>query len=149
METLEIGPWIVKYDAEATRCGYAQIERGGPEGCVCEPCLNFAAARDNVYPDEVKKIFVELGVDCTKETEVAHTHRVRPGWHFYLGWLHCVGKVEEAIEEGTRFVRVNKRFSWFFRSERHLAHEVFSGQPLVQIDFTAEVPWVLEIQEPE
>ncbi|MHC4185506.1 MAG: hypothetical protein ACYSR4_06190 [Planctomycetota bacterium] len=149
METVQIGPWIVKYDAEATRRRHAHIETGGPERCGCEPCLNFTAARENVYPDKVRKIFAQLGIDYTKEAEVAYTCRIRPGWHSYLGWLHFVGKVEEVLEETVGSIPVNERFSWSFRNERHLAHEVFSGQPLVQIDFTAEVPWVLEVQEPE
>ncbi|MHC4332401.1 MAG: hypothetical protein ACYSUV_01465 [Planctomycetota bacterium] len=149
METLQIGPWIVKYDAEATRRRYEHIDSGLPEKCRCEFCLNFAAARENVYPEEVKKIFVQLGIDYTKEAEVAYTCRMRPGWHSYLGWLHFVGKVEEVLEETIECVPVSKGFRWYFTKAGDVGHEVCSGQPLVQIDFYAEVPWVLEIQEPE
>jgi hypothetical protein len=146
METLHIERWIVKYDSEATRKRYSQIEIGGPEACGCEPCLNFAAARERVYPDEVKRTLAELGVDYTKEEEVAHTCRIRPGLHSYIGWFRFIGRVEETTVESSDSVRIGNHLSWCFGN---LAENVFSPYPLVQVDFTAEVPWVLEVKEPE
>ncbi|MHC4862776.1 MAG: hypothetical protein ACYTEX_01750 [Planctomycetota bacterium] len=149
MDTLQIGPWIVKYDAQATRQRYSQIQIGDPERCGCHPCLNFAAAREELYPDEVRKVLAKLGIDYTREAEVAHTHRVRPGRHFYLGWFHCVGQVEVIGDEPIDAVHVTEDFSWSFRNGRDVAYDVFAGCALVQIDFTAEIPWVLEVQEPQ
>ena len=86
METMSIGPWVVKYDAETTRAVYAQIESGDAERCGCEPCLNFARVREKVYPQEALKVLDKLGVDFTKEAEVYHFSKVRPGWHHYGGY---------------------------------------------------------------
>jgi len=146
METLQIEPWIVKYDAEATRKRYSHIEIGYPERCGCELCQNFAATREKVYPEEVRRILAQLGIDYTKEAEVAYTCRIRPEWHSYIGWFHFIGRAEEVRGELQDYVRIGNHFSWCFRN---IAENVFSPYPLVEINFTAEVPWVLEAKEPE
>ncbi len=42
--------WTVAVDVEATTKAYAGIERGDAERCGCTPCVNFVAAREQVYP---------------------------------------------------------------------------------------------------
>lgn len=156
--SLHIGPWIVQYDEKATRQAYNQIDIGDPERCRCEYCLNFAAAREKIYPEEVRKIFKKLGIDYKKEVEVYHLKRIKPGWHCYGGWFHFVGTIEEVVNKltpidvngkPTDYAPINENFSWHFRSERDLANNAFSDQPLVQIDFDAKVTWVLETKEPD
>ena len=157
MEILHIDPWIIKYDKEATLQAYDQIEIGDPERCGCGHCLNFAAARREIYPEKVKKIFEKLGIDYKKEVEVYHLQRIKPGWYYYGGWFHFVGTIVEVVNnlvpldvngEPVDYVPINKDFSWYFRSKRDLAHNAFHDQPLVQINFTCNVPWILNTQEP-
>jgi len=159
METLKTGPWIVRYDKEETARRYALAQKGGPDECDCEHCRNFVAARERVYPDEARRTFERLGIDYHKEAEVAHTHRVRSGWHSYLGWLHFVGSIEysdndyEPSDEKAQTVKdveLTDRFSWaFFESRATPRLHVFGREGVAEIFFTAEVPWVLETPEPE
>jgi len=72
MEEVKYKRWTLEVDVAATRSAYCLVERGGPEDCGCQNCLNFAAARENVYPQEVLTLFAKLGVDCTKEAEVVY-----------------------------------------------------------------------------
>ena len=99
MEYVVFGRWQLETEREATRRAYAHLEAGGPERCGCAHCRNFAAARMEVYPVKVHRLFEDLGIDFTKEAEVYHMVRLRPGLHQYGGWFHCVGRVESETEE--------------------------------------------------
>jgi len=159
METLKTGPWIVRYDQEETARRYALAEKGGPDECGCEYCRNFVAARENVYPDEARRIFNILGIDCHKEAEVARTHRVRFGWHSYIGWLHFIGSIEYSDNEYepsdekfqvVKDVKLTDYFSWaFFKSSGDPpCLDVFQREGVSEIFFSPEVPWVLNTPEP-
>lgn len=158
METLKTGPWIVRYDRQETVRRYALASKGGPDKCGCEPCRNFLAARDKVYPEEALRIFKILGIDCHKEAEVAHTCRVRFGWHLYLGWLDFVGSIEYSDKgyepsrkkvETVKNVKLTDHFSWaFFESPGEPRLDVFDSDGVSEIFFSAEVPWVLDTPEP-
>lgn len=158
METLHIKPYIVKYDEKATRQAYSQIDIGDPERCGCQHCLNFAAARDKVYPMEVLSLFDKIGIDYRKESEVYHLNKIKPGWHCYGGWFHFVGRLEytddarkpsENQAEVSSFDDEKQQFTWRLSSRVGPGHTVFQDQQVVQINFTAKVPWVLEVEEPE
>jgi len=47
---------------------------GGSDICGCNYCKNFSDNKDNIYPDEIKLLFEDLGIDYKKECEV---------WHYY------------------------------------------------------------------
>ena len=157
MRTLEVGPWVLEYDRDATKTAYAQIDKCGPEECGCTHCQNFMKLREKIYPKKVLEIFDLLGIDYTKENEVYHTHKTKPGWHSYGGWLHFIGSIIKIIENripldsqgNETYLIVEKHFEWSFRERRDEASSYFDENPLVQIDFSAEVPWVLEDEEPE
>jgi hypothetical protein len=156
METLQIGPWVIKYDADSTRKVYEQIPDGDAERCGCEFCMNFSLARNQVYPKDVIQVLTKLGVDFKKEEEVYHFRRVEPGWHHYGGNFHFVGTIgtvspkknSDAQSSQEDFIAVNQNFSWFFNTKRDLAIDAFGDQPLVQIIFNVRVPWLLETEEP-
>jgi len=152
METLKTGPWIIRYDKEDTARRYALAQKGGPEECGCEHCRNFVAARDKVYPEEARRIFDTLGIDCHKEAEVYHVYRIRPGWHSYSGHLHFMGSIEYvgSNETGTgKDVKLTDGFSWvFYESWADPRLDVFGRDGVSEIIFTAEVPWVLNAPEP-
>jgi hypothetical protein len=163
METIQVGPWIVKYDAEATRAAYGQIENGDADKCSCGPCRNFVQVREKIYPEQALRVFDRLGIDYRKEAKLSHVCRESPGWHFYNGSFYFFGIIEEIIEhpkpireDGKKadFAPVAEHFQWFISRPDFLHGEdvakVFGGQPLVEIDFAHfKVPWVLEVKEPE
>jgi hypothetical protein len=151
---VEFGRWRLRCDPEATRRAYAGVPVGAPESCGCTPCRNFAAAREWAYPAEALALFESLGISPDREAEVYHLARVSPGWHKYGGVLHLVGAME-AGEDALRpdgavdLEAVDGRFSLGFTAQAALVPPSFEGLPLVQLEFLADVPWVLAEPEPD
>jgi hypothetical protein len=157
LESFRFGRWDINYDAESTRKAYASVTTGGPEECGCQPCLNFVAARAQIYPAQVLTLFEKLGISPSREVEVYHMARLSSCKHLYGGWFHFVGSILSGSEawkevaENLRqpdFEEVNENFSLGFTSRLGLVREAFAGSPLVQLEFAAKVPWVLPSTEP-
>jgi hypothetical protein len=139
MTQIKYRDWILDCDVEATRVGYETISAGGVEVCDCAGCRNFVAQRDSVYPAEVLNLFNELGVNYKRDAETYHTARLEPGVHLYGSWFHFVGAiVKEPIGPATlNSLRID------FIPDNALAAKAFENQPLVQIEITLKLPWVL------
>jgi hypothetical protein len=154
MQRLECYRWVLRYDPEATRQCCAAISSAAPQSCGCVPCLNFVAARDLVYPAEVRNLLQQLGVTPLREAEVYHLARLDSGLHLYGGFLHFVGSIEAgedalAPSGAIDLERVNDDFSIGFSARTALVSPSFSRSPVVQMEFSAQVPWVLSESEPE
>jgi hypothetical protein len=156
MQRLECYRWLLSCDPEATRQCYAAIPSAGPESCGCAPCLNFVAARDRAYPADVRDLFHRLGITPLREAEVYHIARLDSGLHLYGGFLHFVGSIEEGKDAhgpsgAVDLETVNDHFSIGFTASAHTSQvpHSFSQSSLVQIEFSAEIPWVLPDPEPE
>jgi hypothetical protein len=135
--------WILDCDVEATRAGYETISTGGAETCDCAGCRNLLAQRGSVYPAEVLDLFNEFGVNYKRDAETYHMARLETGLHLYGAWFHFVGAiVKEPIGPATL-----DNFTIDFIPDRSLAAKAFENQPLVQIEITVKLPWVLS--EPE
>jgi hypothetical protein len=157
VESFHYGRWEISCDAESTRRAYASVEVGGPEECGCKPCLNFAAARLQIYPATVLTLFEKLGISSNREVEIYHLARLSSGRHLYGGWFHFVGSIlsgaDAVRQEAKNLWRpdlepANEKFDWGFSSRLELVRKPFVGLPLVQVEFTAKVPWVLLSDEP-
>lgn len=157
MEKVNFGSWELEADPEATREAYSNVPEGGPEECPCEPCKNFIAAREQVYPAQVLALFDRLGISFDREVEVYHMARTKSGKHFYGGWFHFVGRIVsggDAVKQVAENVwqpdlkTVTEDFSLGFRSRAELLRKPFEGKPIVQVEFTANVPWVISSPEP-
>jgi hypothetical protein len=112
------------------------------------------AARDRIYPEGVRDLFKELGINPIREAEVYHLGRLEPGLHHYGGFLHFVGSIESGrdalLATGMMDLEpVNDNFSVGFTAKVGLVHPCFGQSPVVQMDFSAKVPWVLREPEPE
>jgi hypothetical protein len=85
--------------------------------------------------------------------------RLESGRHLYGGWFHFVGSLLPSegeasdaaksvwasnVDSGTEF----SEFSFKFSERADLAHEPFKGLPLVQLEFLAKIPWVIDAEEP-
>jgi hypothetical protein len=158
VETVHFGRWQLEADPVATREAYASILKSGPEECSCEPCKNFIAARERTYPAEVLALFERLGISFDREVEVYHMARMNSGKHLYGGWFHFVGSIlsgADAFKQVTENVwrpdleKVTEDFSLGFRSRVQLLRKPFEGKPIVQVEFTANVPWVISSPEPK
>lgn len=139
---VELGGWILECDPEATRRAYAQISTGDPETCSCSYCRNFVATRSAAYPDGALQLYAQLGVSPDREAEVYELGPPTSGpGRLYGGWHHFVGHV---IKDPGRLVTITPSFEMWFREARDLAAPVFGEQSLVQAEFNATVPWVLD-----
>jgi hypothetical protein len=155
---IRFGRWQLEADPVATREAYASIPKGGPEECSCEPCKNFIAARERIYPTEVLALFDKLGISFNREVEIYHMGRMESGKHFYGGWFHCVGSILSGADAAKHVAdnvwrpdleNVTEGFSLGFSSRIELLRKPFEGKPIVQVEFTANVPWVISSPEPK
>ncbi len=154
MERLEFGRSILSYDSEATRRAYGAVTSGAPEECGCTDCRNFAAARGSIYTAEVLDILDRLGVDHRKEAEIYYGGPIGGGRHVYGGWFHFVGSVESGEDAWApggmlRVEHCDDSFEIGFSRSLALVPDAFRGGPLVQLEFQAKVPWVLDLPEPK
>jgi hypothetical protein len=158
MEKISFGRWELEVDSEATKQAYNKVPKGGPEECPCEPCKNFIAARERVYPAEVLALFDKLGISFSREAEVYHMARLQSGKHLYGGWFHFVGTILSGADAAKQVAEnvwrpdlenVTDDFSLGFRSCAELLRKPFEGKPIVQVEFTANVPWIISGPEPK
>jgi hypothetical protein len=152
MGRIFIRPWLIKYDDLATRAAYKKIRTGGPETCGCQHCNNFALARDRIYPQEVENFLNMVGIDFKKESEIIYLGKIRPSLHLYSGSFYFIGTAEFTLDinyDSTAFIAVNKDFSWQFKNSQEPVNSAFGMQSLIQMEFMAKVPWVMESYEPE
>jgi hypothetical protein len=157
MKTFHFGRWEIESDTEATRRAYRDVHKGNPEECGCEPCLNFIAARKQIYSGEISSMFDDLGIFSDREAEIYHMCRLPSGFHYYGGWFHFVGRILSGADAAKQ-IRENvwqpdlhtstDHFKFGFSSRVQQVKPAFAGLPLVQFEFSAEVPWLLDAKEP-
>jgi len=84
--------------------------------------------------------------------------RMKSGKHFYGGWFHFVGSIlsggdaaKQVAENVWRpdLEKVTEDSSLGFRSRAELLRKPFEGKPIVQVEFTANVAWVISGLEPK
>jgi hypothetical protein len=150
MNTLIYESWVIDYDDELTREIFKDVI-SGPLSCKCGNCKNFTQAREQVYPENFKKVLNQLGIDYQKETEVFQITRIKAGWHLYGGWFHFAGQIKKASEneELSMCGRDSEKpdFVWSFNNKQDLIPKAFGQNPVVQINWNGKVPWVIDMEE--
>ena len=146
MKPLDFPGWHIEYDRSATAAGYARAPVNGPEACGCDPCRNWAATRDRLLLEEFRGLLDRLGIPFDREAEVYHNCRLESGLHSYGAWYHFVGTVLFGERDSSPNV-VSGALSVYFHSKPALLAEAFAGQPVVQLEVVAEVPWLSEVPE--
>lgn len=136
--------WILDCDVEATRKAYDGIDFGGAEACDCHLCRNFLLTRPEVFPTEILDLFVQLGIDHKKEAESYHAAPIAPRLHLYEAWYHFVGQI---VQQPDSPANLSEHKTIDFITKRDLAAKSFGNQPLVQVELTLEVSWLLEGKE--
>jgi hypothetical protein len=141
MTEMRIGDQTIRYDREATAAVYRAIEHGDAEQCGCIFCKNFAVQRNLVYPASFKAILEQLGIDPNKEGEVFEYGPAEDGCHVYGGWFYFLG---EMVTAGKRNFNAtdSHEFELFFTANCPDA-PAFRGGPLLAVEFTTHVKWVL------
>ncbi len=148
MELLDPLGWRIEYDRPATAAAYARIPFNGPDRCGCDPCRNWAATRDRLLPGSFRRLLDQLGIPCDREAEVYHNARLGSGRHSYGAWYHFIGRVQFGEREDSPPL-VFGPFVVHFHSRPALLPEAFAGQPVVQLEVDAEVPWLSSVPEAE
>ena len=146
MELLELPGWRIEYDRTATAAAHARAPAVGPETCGCNPCRNWAATRGRLLPEEFRRLLDRLGIPLDGEAEVYHNCRLESGVHSYGAWYHFVGRVLSGERECTPNVAFGP-LSVYFHSKPALLAEALAGQPIVQLELVAEVPWLSDVPE--
>jgi hypothetical protein len=151
-KTLKFRDWVFEVDRELTKQTYAKVPGSVADSCECNDCKNYVAYRDKVFPDEIKQLFNDLGVDYKKEVEVTYFEILQNGLHHIGGWFHFKGQVIHGkdykvplAEGGYTFdlTKITDNFSIGFSKGHDLAY--FADKTgLVQIEFDTTIPWILD-----
>jgi len=96
-----------------------------------------------VFPAEVLDLFHHLGVDYKRDAETYHMAPLEPGLHLYGAWFHFVGTISKQPAGPATL----DTFTIDFIPHNALAAKAFENQPLVQIEITVKLPWVLSDAE--
>jgi hypothetical protein len=105
-------------------------------------------------------VLAQLGISPPWEVEVYQLYRLPSGLHNYMGWFHFVGAIESGAgawrpiggESSARtpdFEPLSPTVSIGFHTDVAMIRPSFEGLPIVQVDFSAELPWVIGAEEPE
>lgn len=158
MPVVTFRDWVLDVDDDVTRAAYARARTGGAESCGCDTCRNFVAARSRVYPDEVRALLADLGIDPAKEGEAYWVHRSADGLHHYGGWFHFVGSIVSGPPVRERvggsawqrhLVEVTPTFALGFEADATAPRlDPLDGLQAVQVEFDAAIPWDCDRAEP-
>lgn len=145
-----VGRWELDHDPVLTASCFAQHIVKNP--CDCTDCRNFRVAIDSAFPPPFRHLLNQLGIDVSKPAELCHYGQ--PGHTCPTGgWFHFIG----SIVAGGDAWRQTSDTSWTgdlepylgmvelgFSNRVALLPTVFIGHPIVQLEFSTNVPWVLE-----
>lgn len=144
--------WTLEVDQELTQKTYATVAGSGSDTCVCNDCKNYVAYREQVFPPEIQALFTDLGIDYRKEVETFRYELLPNGLHHIAGWFHFKGRVlagpdyREPLAGGGHTIQltsITATFSIGFAEGSSLAY--FENKAdLVQVEFEANIPWVLD-----
>ena len=121
------------------------------EDCTCDGCKNFEIAILHVQ-HEVKNVFIKMGIDISKPTEIYTIDSSKDNVLQYGGWYTVSGKILEQAyvlaedEKNTikEYIQINDDMSFSFQEETNLLYEDFP-RPCFQMNILINLKWVLEI----
>ena len=159
IRSMQIGRWVLRADVERTRAAHAKLTKSGAAECGCSGCANFEAVRSQLMTGPLGAILSKLGAEPPWEVEVYEMGRAPSGLHIYGGWFHVVGVLESGADawrpmEGhasfraADFEPLSPTLSIGLHSDAVLIRPSFEDLPLVQLEIHAELPWVIDAEEP-
>ena len=156
MMTIKYRDWELVVDKELTQETYKKVEIGGAENCTCSSCKNFVNNRENIYPQEIKELLINLGIDYRKESEVWHYCKDELGRHCYNGWFHFKGHFKgKSLSAATldrtttgHLTPITETFSLGFLYDSLLSF-FENKENLVQVEFEAKTTWTIDETEPK
>ena len=148
---IEFHGWRFQSDPDRTRTAYSESTSRGALDCSCSYCRNWIAQRDKEYPTELRNFFELVGIDPHKEAEVWEAGPIEGGYFHNGGWWHFIADVEVEGESNIRlnaesFGRAREWELLFLPNQKSLKLKTLPESPIVQVEFSVQLPWVL--QEP-
>lgn len=147
------GNYTVDIDVEKTRQVYKTLPLI-TQGCDCDGCKNFENAVD-ILPQGVREFFDNLGIDLKRIVECFVYCKNKDNSLLYGGFCHVCGTLIRGksawvnISETHSYYntdltyRLDKNFHISFQEECLMIEEQFEA-PILQIEFEANIPWVLD-----
>ena len=147
------GNYTVDIDVEKTKQTYKKLPLIS-QRCNCDGCQNFEKSV-NTLPSSVRSFFDAIGIDLKKIAECYVNCKNQDGSLIYGGFCHVCGTI---IQGKSPWVTISETHSYYnpdlpyhlndnfcisFQEECLLVENQFEG-PLLQIEFTATIPWVLD-----
>lgn len=141
--------WTFEVDRTLTEQTYKDYSGGT---CGCNNCKNYVAYRNEIFSDEILKLFDDLGIDYRKEVEVVTYEKLPGGLHHISGWFHFKGQILTGKDyrvplpsSGHTFKlsQISDNFSIGFTKASDLTF--FKDETaLVQLQFDSNIPWVID-----
>ncbi len=153
LEKVTFIDWEFNVDKTATLIGYQHAKAGSANYCTCTMCENFATYRHDIYPDVIKKLFEDLGIDYEKEAETYHIMKLDNGLHYYGAWFHFIGQIVKgkAAKISTAnnsynldLFNITDYFNIGFHRDYSLSFFDKEKYELVQVEFTVSIPWIID-----
>jgi hypothetical protein len=138
---LKVGDQAIRYDREATEAIYNARTQGFAEKCGCAFCRNFAAQREKIYPQSFRALLEEIGIDPNTEDDNTEYGPTNDGCHSWGGWFYFVGQMAVWGEQNSQAPDAPE-FQFFFTTTGPGAIS-FPGRPLLGIEFTTHLRWIL------
>jgi hypothetical protein len=138
---ISIAKWDLEFDKEATELAFVHQSYD----CDCSYCQNFLASYHNL-PEDYFELLNKLGIDPAKPSEIIEYCKNNDETHFYGWWFHIVGNLEKTSKISETSTKFNDKINILISDDNSLVAKDFPD-PIVQIEFFANLPWVID-EEP-
>ncbi|AYL96668.1 hypothetical protein [Mucilaginibacter celer] len=147
MEIVKYRDWVFEADSVVNETLYQTVETPGTQSCACEDCQYFESIAAELYPDDVKQLFKQLGIDIKKNFDVSSFGGGQMG-NAFNGQFHFKGGLIEGPDcyQLTEFggyqvnlLPVSDNFKIGFT--KMASQSFFTGEAdIIKIEFMARVP---------
>lgn len=153
----EIGQYRLDIDVAKTKQFYKTADVVS-KSCSCDGCLNFEKAVSKL-PPVIISFFTKLGIDMRKVCECYVNFSDDDGTLLYGGFYHVCGIL---LDGKSAWKKMNKNtFYWDKKAAFSVSSDFFISfqkdiallekefpLPVIQLEFFARLPWVLEKENP-
>lgn len=142
IQMIKIANWLIEVNVEKTQEFYNK----DLDLCNCLYCNNFVAACKH-FNASVLDLFRKLGINPAKPAHLSEFPINEDGNRKYLGQYHLVGRVVKGeLCTFSNFKKSNtieiENFKFGFSEDLEFVPKNFPS-PVVQLDYDANIPWVL------
>jgi len=145
--------WEFEVDKQTTENTYRTVEYGAARACGCNYCQNYLLQQEFIYPSEVINFFETVGIDYHKDSDASEFGEIENRMHIYITIFHFVGKIVSGKSSAVplpgggcqlALTPINDTARIGFHAGRSLAFFP-KDIPLVQVEFEAHLPWLLNV----